>query len=118
MLLSANHLGMGFGAGHAEVEFRAAGLPYPPAAKRVDHLVEAVGDRVLDLAAGHADIVGLVGFTSGTGQRHSNLSHFSWRGLADRIGRVRRSARRRVEEIELSVVVEAVVVTDGRQGTV
>lgn len=156
-VLTDGRLELGFGAGHAEVEFRAAGLRYPSAGERVDHLEEAValvrrllageevtsegfyrldacatgltttqepvpvmvggnGDRVLDLAARHADIVGFVGFTSGTGQRHTDLSHFDWAGLADRIAHVRRAAPARGDDLELSVLVQAVAVTDDRTG--
>ena len=157
-ILTDGRLELGFGAGHAEAEFRAAGLDYPPAGERVDHLVEAVplvqrllageeittgghylldhcttglhtaqarvpvmvggnGDRVLELAALTADIVGLVGFGAGTGQHHSDLSHFGWEGLANRVAQVRQAAPHRVDDLELSVLVQAVVVTANRQGT-
>lgn len=157
-VLTDGRLELGFGAGHAEVEFRAAGLPYPSAGERVDHLAEAVplvqrllageeitadgfyrldasatgvrptqarvpvmvggnGDRVLDVAARHADIAGLVGFTSGTGRRHTDLSHFGWDGLAERVAHVRSAAAERVDDIELSALVQAVIVTDDRNGT-
>jgi probable F420-dependent oxidoreductase len=158
-VLTDGRLELGLGAGHAEEEFRAAGLRYPTAGERVDHLREMLpllrrlldgeevsaegdayplerastglsttqphvpimvggnGDRVLDLAAHHADIVSLVGFTSGTGQRHSNLTHFDWAGLADRIALVRRAAPHRADEVELSILVQAVVITDDRAAT-
>jgi probable F420-dependent oxidoreductase len=83
---------------------------------RVPVMVGGNGDRVLDLAGRHADIAGLVGFTSGTGQTHTDLSHFDWDGLADRVARVRRAAANRADELELSVLVQAVVVTDDRAG--
>ena len=157
-VLTDGRLELGFGAGHAEEEFRASGLRYPPAGERVDDLAEAVplvrrllageevtadghynlercatrlrtvqervpimvggnGDRMLRLAGECADIVGLVGFTSGTGRSHSDLSHFDWSGLADRVAHVRRAARHRVEDLELSVLVQVVVITDDRAGT-
>ena len=152
-------LELGFGAGHAEVEFRAAGIPYPPPGERVDHLTEMVdlvrrllagetvsggphyglddgatglgtvqshvpfqvggnGDRVLRLAARHADIVGLVGFNSGTGQVHDDLSHFTWDGLAERVAFVRAEAGDRFDQLELSVLVQGVTATDDRDGAV
>jgi probable F420-dependent oxidoreductase len=158
-LLTDGRLELGFGAGHAEVEFRAAGLAYPLAGERVDHLVEQVdlvrrllagetvtggehygladaatglatvqervpflvggnGDRVLRLAALEADIVGLVGFNSGTGQVHDDLSHFTWEGLADRVALVRGEAGARFDDLELSVLVQGVTVTDDRAGAV
>ena len=61
----------------------ATGLP--PA--RPTLLVGGNGDRVLHLAGRAADMVGIVGFTSGTGRVHTNLSHWGWEGLTDRIGR-------------------------------
>jgi probable F420-dependent oxidoreductase len=158
-LLTDGRLELGFGAGHAEVEFAAAGLPYPRAGIRVDHLAEQVdlvrrllagetvtggeryglaggatglttvqghvpflvggnGDRVLRLAARHADIVGLVGFNSGSGQVHDDLSHFTWSGLAERVAHVRAEAGGRFEQLELSVLIQAVTVTDDRAGAV
>ncbi len=157
-VLTDGRLELGFGAGHAEEEFRATGLRYPPAGERVDHLTEAVplvrrllageevttdghyrvekcatglatvqdrvrvmvggnGDRVLRLAGECADIVGFVGFTSGTGRNHTNLSHFDWAGLEDRVGHVLTAAQDRAAELELSILVQMVVITDDRAGT-
>jgi probable F420-dependent oxidoreductase len=133
-VLTDGRLELGFGAGHAAEEFEEAGIPYDPPGARIDRLVDAVprvrqllaqreripfmvggnGDRVLALAAAEADIVGLTGFTSGTGRTHSDLSHFTWAGLADRIDHVRRHARDRFDDLELSVLVQRVEVTDDR----
>lgn len=41
-VLTGGRLELGFGAGHAETEFRAARLCYPPARERIEHLAEAV----------------------------------------------------------------------------
>jgi probable F420-dependent oxidoreductase len=155
-VLTDGRLELGFGAGHAAVEFRAAGIAYDPPRERVARLAEAVplvrrllagervdhdgryhldaavtglataqspvpvlvggnGDRVLRIAAEHADVVGLVGFTAGTGQVHTNLSHFTWDGLAERIAHVRRCAGDRFGDIELSVLLQKVDVTDDRR---
>jgi probable F420-dependent oxidoreductase len=157
-VLTDGRLELGFGAGHAEDEFSAVGIRYPPGGERVDHLADAVplvrrllageevtvdgsyrlaksatglrtsqsrvpvmvggnGDRVLEVAGQHADIASLVGFTSGTGHGPRALSHFDWDGLADRIGHVRRAAADRADDIELSVLVQAVVITDDRTST-
>ena len=75
-------------------------------------LVGGNGDRVLRLAGEQADIVGLVGFTSGTGQVHSDLSHWSWDGLAERLAHVRAAAGGRDRPFETDVLVQRVVVTD------
>jgi probable F420-dependent oxidoreductase len=154
-VLTDGRLELGLGAGHAEVEFRAAGLRYPPAGERVHHLGELVpivrrlltgetldhtgaydlasastgfaaaqdrvplmvggnGDRVLRIAAESADIVGLVGFNSGRGQVHTDLSHFTWEGLADRVALVARHAGERFGDLELSILIQSVVLTSER----
>jgi probable F420-dependent oxidoreductase len=155
-VLTDGRLELGFGAGHAAVEFRAAGIAYDPPRERVARLAEAVplvrrllagervdhdgryrlddaatglataqspvpvlvggnGDRVMRIAAEHADVVGLVGFTAGTGLVHTDMSHFNWAGLAERITHVRRCAGDRFDDIELSVLVQKVEVTDDRR---
>ncbi|HUW03175.1 MAG TPA: TIGR03621 family F420-dependent LLM class oxidoreductase [Acidimicrobiales bacterium] len=80
-------------------------------------MVGGNGDRVLDIAARRADIVGLNGITSGSGQVHTGLSHFSWDGLADRIAHVRTCAPERFANLTLSILVQAVVLTDDRDAT-
>jgi probable F420-dependent oxidoreductase len=75
-------------------------------------MVGGDGDRVLQIAAQHADIIGLVGFASGTGSVHTNLSHFTWDGLADRIAHARHCAGPRFDELELSVLVQWVTIVD------
>jgi probable F420-dependent oxidoreductase len=155
-ILTSGRLELGFGAGHARVEFAAAGLDYERPARRIDRLEAAVpvvrtllaggtvdgeatygladatlgfaaaqprvpvmiggnGDRVLRLAAEQADIVGLTGFTAGTGQVHTDLSHFTWDGLADRVAHVRRYAGDRFDDLELSILVQAARRTDDRR---
>jgi len=134
-VLTGGRLELGFGAGHAQVEFEMAGIPYDPPGARIDRLAAAVprvrellvardhipfmvggnGDRVLALAATEADIVGLTGFTSGTGRTHTDLSHFTWAGLADRIDHVRRHAGDRFADLELSILVQLAEVTDDRR---
>jgi probable F420-dependent oxidoreductase len=156
-VLTGGRLELGFGAGHAAVEFAATGIAYDRPGLRVDRLAAAVpavrrllagetvdlergpyrlagaelgfaaaqspvpvlvggnGDRVLRIAAAHADIVGLVGFTSGTGQVHTDISHFTWGGLADRIAHVRRHAGDRFPALELSVLVQKAAVTADRR---
>jgi probable F420-dependent oxidoreductase len=75
-------------------------------------LVGGNGDRVLDLAGREADIVGLVGVTSGTGRTHSNLSHWGWEGLADRLGRARRAAEAAGRSVAVDILVQRARVTD------
>ena len=154
-LLTGGRLELGLGAGHAAVEFKAAGIAYEAPGERIARLTAAVpvirtlvaggtvdvdatygldeamlgfaaaqpampvmiggnGDRLLRLAAEQADIIGLTGFTSGTGRTHTDLSHFTWDGLADRVAHVRRHAGDRFAELELSVLVQAASRTDDR----
>jgi probable F420-dependent oxidoreductase len=79
-----------------------AATELPPA--RPTLLVGGNGDRVLDLAGRRADMVGIVGFTSGTERIHTNLTHWGWDGLADRLGRARGPAA--------DVLVQRAAVTD------
>jgi probable F420-dependent oxidoreductase len=92
------------------------GLPAPQAPTPI--MVGGNGNRVLQVAATQADIVGLVGFTAGTGRMHTNLSHFTWDGLADRIAHVRHAAGDRFAGLELSVLVQRVAITDDRPGAI
>lgn len=153
--LSEGRFELGLGAGHAQVEYEAAGIGYDRPSIRVDRLAESVailrplldgesvthegahhravdaatgldhprvpllvggnGDRVLALAAREADAVGLTGFTSGTGQTHSDLSHFTWDGLAERIAHVQAAADDRAGVLELQVLVQLVGTGDRAQ---
>ncbi|HEY2331150.1 MAG TPA: TIGR03621 family F420-dependent LLM class oxidoreductase [Acidimicrobiales bacterium] len=154
-LLSEGRLVLGLGAGHAEVEFRQAGLAYPAPAERVTKLERTVdvlarllggetvdddrlglagagtgipparpqvpiliggnGRRVLSLAGRSADVAGIVGFRSGTGQVHTDLSHWTWDGLADRIDVVRTAAEDRLTGPAFDLLVQRVVVTGDRE---
>jgi probable F420-dependent oxidoreductase len=110
-------LEIGLGAGYVEQEFIAAGLPFPSAGARVDLLTEhvteikrllsspdhvpapvqtpppimvgGVGDRVLAMAAEHADIVAIA--------TYGDRDH-----LAERAAYVKAKAGDRVDEVELS----------------
>lgn len=151
--LSEGRFELGLGAGHAQVEFEAAGIDYDRPWVRAGRLAESVavlrrllagetvthagehhqlvdaatgieldepvpilvggnGDRVLATAARLADAVGFTGFRSGTGQTHSDLSHFTWDGLAERIAHVRDAAGDRFAELELQVLVQQVSTGD------
>jgi probable F420-dependent oxidoreductase len=143
-LLAEGRFQLGLGAGHAQVEFEQAGIPYPRPSARVRRLeamarilprlvagetveddelglgqaslglpqtslpllVGGNGDGVLGVAGRYADMVSLVGFTSGTGQVHSNRSHWSWQGLLDRVECVRRAARGRPSPPEVHVLIQ------------
>jgi probable F420-dependent oxidoreductase len=73
-------------------------------------LVGGNGDRVLRLAATTADEVGLVGFTSGNQRQQTNLTHFTWEGLAERLAFTR--AHRDDRPLDVQVLVQQLIVTD------
>lgn len=138
-VLTDGRMELGFGAGYAEKEFAAAGIPYPTVGERVawlEHLLVTLrsllteaavgfpvvqahlpfmvggnGDRVLAIGARHADAVHLLGLTSGTTTVDPTPTHFGWEGLADRIAHVRRHAGDR--PVEIRVMLQEVQITDG-----
>ena len=113
--LSDGRLEVGLGTGYVREEFDAAELPYPSAGARVDYLehmttylkghhpttpilIAGNGDRVLTLAAQHADIIGL------TGSRVRDADD----PLAERIEFVRNAAGGRFDPLELNLAITAV----------
>ena len=118
-LLSGGRLEVGLGAGYARAEFEAAELPFPSAARRIDYLehvttyvathqpkvpllIAGHGDRLLTVAARHADIIGL------TGGRVAGADD----PLAERISFVRAAAGEKFDALELNLAITAVP-TDG-----
>jgi probable F420-dependent oxidoreductase len=118
-LLSDGRLDLGLGAGYVEAEFEAAELPFPSAASRVSHLehvtkyfgghhgtipilIAGNGDRVLTIAARHAQIIGL----TGNGKLVADP-------LAERIDFVRAAAGDRFDALELNIAVTAAPTGDG-----
>ncbi len=92
-----------------QLGLQQASLGLPP--MDLPLLIGGNGEGVLRVAGRHADVVSIVGFTSGTGQTHSNLSHWSWEGLRDRIEVVRRAAGGRREPPDVHVLVQFAAVT-------
>jgi probable F420-dependent oxidoreductase len=92
-----------------QLGLRAAFLGLSPT--NLPLLIGGNGDRVLAVAGRYADVVSLVGFTSSTGQTHTNLSHWSWDGLRDRIEVVRLAARDRRQPPQVHVLVQFAAVT-------
>jgi probable F420-dependent oxidoreductase len=107
---------LGLGAGYVREEFEAAELPFPSAKSRIDYLAHVTsymrehlptvpiliagsGDRLVTLAAQHADIIGLTG-----GRRDSTAAD----PLAERVEFVRNAAGERFEQLELNMVITAV----------
>ncbi len=118
--LSGGRFDLGLGAGYVKEEFEQAELPYPSAGQRVDwlrhvteHMTEHApdvpiliagnGDKLLTLAAQHADIIGLTGGAPITATSDP---------LADRIAFVRQAAGDRFDDLELNIAVTAMPTDD------
>ncbi|KWX67546.1 LLM class F420-dependent oxidoreductase [Mycobacterium sp. NAZ190054] len=110
---------LGLGTGYVKEEFDAAGIPFPSARERVDHLkltteymathlpdvpvmIAGNGDRVLRIAARSAHIVGLTG-----GDRAASADADP---LAERIAFVREAAGARFDGLELNLAITAMPV--------
>ena len=116
-VLSEGRLDLGLGTGYVREEFEAAEMPYPSAGERVDHLrhttkylketapsipilIAGNGDRVLRIAAQHADIIGLTGGGVPDYPGHDLL--------AERIDFVRTEAGERFADLELNIAITGV----------
>jgi probable F420-dependent oxidoreductase len=114
-LLSDGRVEVGLGTGYVREEFEAAEIPYPSAGQRVDYLqhmttylkehhptvpilIAGNGDRVLTIAAQHADIIGL----TGANVRAADDP------LAERVEFVRNAAGDRFDSLELNLAITAV----------
>jgi len=114
--LTEGRFELGLGTGYVREEFEAAELPYPSARERIDHMQHVIeyvrehlpdvpiliagnGDRVLTVAARHADIIGFTG-----GDRAASESEDP---LAERIEFVRNAAPDRFDALELNVAITA-----------
>ncbi len=86
--------------------------PAAPQGADLPVLIGGNGTRLLGVAGRHADIVGFTGFHPADGGRRSELTHFGWDGLADRIAVAREAAGDRSPE--LNVLVQFALVTDDR----
>ncbi|MGB7867002.1 MAG: LLM class F420-dependent oxidoreductase [Mycobacterium sp.] len=119
--LSDGRLELGLGAGYVREEFEAAELPYPSAGQRVDYLehvttylkkhlpsvpilIAGNGNRLLTVAAQHADIIGLTGANDrGAGD-----------ALAERIELVRAAAGDRFADLVLNLAITGVSGSSGK----
>jgi probable F420-dependent oxidoreductase len=113
-VLSDGRLEIGLGTGYVREEFDAAELPYPSARARVDYLehmakylkehhpnspilIAGNGDRVLSIAAEHADLIGL------TGSKVKDVED----PMAERVEFVRNAAGARFDSLELNLAITA-----------
>jgi probable F420-dependent oxidoreductase len=127
---SGGRLELGLGAGYVRAEFEQAGLQFPTARERVDHLERTVdklielaekplplliggnGDRVLRLAATKADIVAFAGLKSVPGD--PPLAFIDNEELDERVAYVRAAADGR--DYESNLLIQAVMITSDRRG--
>ncbi|MEU4898403.1 TIGR03621 family F420-dependent LLM class oxidoreductase [Streptomyces sp. NPDC044780] len=141
--LTDGRLEVGLGAGHRKEEFEATGFPWRPLAERIDHLERTIdhlsgayeeairadtliqrpgpplflggnSDRLLGLAARHADIVGFSALTKGPAPQGFRI--LSAEVMAERVAFFRSAAGARAAEVELNILVRDVVITDDRDG--
>jgi probable F420-dependent oxidoreductase len=91
-------------------------FPRPAQQPRPPILVGGNGPRLLTMAAREADIVGLTGVTFTQGGTGRALSGFTAAGVDERIGLVREAAGARLARLELSALLQRVVVTMDRRG--
>ena len=85
--------------------------PHPPI------LIGGNGRRLLTLAAREADIVGLSGITFRRGGVEPDLSGWKAGAVDERVQLVREAAGDRFDRLELSALVQRVIVTDDRRRT-
>lgn len=133
-------LELGLGAGYIQQEFETAGIAWERGGRRIDHLERVVtelqrlfadedyqprpaqptgpplllagrGDRLLTLAAQHADIIGFTGAAPGDG-RFPSLD--SAEGVAERVAFARERLGERADAVELNILVQRVSITQDR----
>lgn len=144
--LTDGRLEIGLGTGYVRSEFDDAGLTFGTPGSRVDHLERTVteltrlledpahtprpeqkprpplmlggnGNRVLRMAARHADIVAFSGAEQSPGQPDGSLRLLDAGRLAARVTAQREFSRDRERQPELNILVQHVVHTDDRAAT-
>ncbi|MEU9860279.1 TIGR03621 family F420-dependent LLM class oxidoreductase [Streptomyces sp. NPDC047971] len=132
--LTGGRLDLGLGAGYVREEHERAGIDFLPPGRRVDHLTRVVeelerilgsaegdrpplliggnGDRVLRLAARHADVMAFTGGRTGSGR----VEVLSAEEMDERVATYRRFEKEadRLAPAELNLLLQRVVVTDDR----
>jgi len=96
-------------AGHT-IHPRPVQQPRPPV------LIGGNGPRLLELAAREADIVGLTGITFARGGTEPEMAGFRAAGVDERVKLIRAAAGARFDGVELSALVQRVVLTEDRRG--
>ncbi|MBF6328215.1 LLM class F420-dependent oxidoreductase [Nocardia transvalensis] len=136
--LSDGRVELGLGAGYVQSEFETAGIPFPSAGRRVEHVAEAAatlrrlfadpeyrprpaqpdgpplliagwGERLLRVAAEHAQVIGFTGAVTGTS---GHLTLVGPHAFAGRIDYVRGLLGNRAGEVEFNILVQALTTPD------
>ncbi|MGW0084708.1 LLM class F420-dependent oxidoreductase [Streptomyces sp. NPDC003393] len=139
--LTDGRLEVGLGTGYVRAEHERAGLPWGSPGERVDHvrhtveelkrllgspeqeprpvqepgiplLIGANGDRMLRLAAEHADIAAFTAARSVPGSASGQLEPLTAEELDERVALYRKLAAGRPEPAELNLLIQLVAVTD------
>ncbi|MEU5319067.1 LLM class F420-dependent oxidoreductase [Streptomyces sp. NPDC021056] len=134
--LTGGRLELGLGTGYVQAEHDAAGLPFGSPRARVDHLQRTVeelgglldsdvplmlggnGERMLGLAAEHADIAAFTGASLVPGSTEGKLVPMTNADFAARLARYKELAAGRKEPAELNLLIQMVAVTDDRAAAV
>ncbi|WP_405641627.1 LLM class F420-dependent oxidoreductase [Streptomyces sp. NBC_00019] len=134
--LTGGRLELGLGTGYVQAEHDAAGLPFGSPRARVDHLQRTVeelgrlldsevplmlggnGERMLGLAAEHADIAAFTGAILVPGSTEGKLVPMANADFAARLARYKELASDRKEPAELNLLIQLVAVTDDRAAAV
>jgi probable F420-dependent oxidoreductase len=143
--LTGGRLELGLGAGYVRAEFEQAGLEYGSPRDRSDRLERTVqelerlladeahepaaaqrprpplllggnGNRLLRLAARHADVVAFTGAESAPGKTDGSLRLLDPEAFADRVATARRLAGEYGTDPEFNILVQRVVPTNDRAG--
>lgn len=136
--LTGGRLELGLGAGYVREEHERAGIDFLPPGRRVDHLTRTVeelerildaegaprpplliggnGDRVLRLAARHADVMAFTGGRTEGGR----VEVLSPEEMDERVAAYRRFEKEadRIAPAELNLLLQRVVVTEDRAAAV
>ncbi|WP_435283565.1 LLM class F420-dependent oxidoreductase [Streptomyces koelreuteriae] len=145
--LTGGRLELGIGTGYARDEHESAGLPFGSPGERVDHLRRTVeelerllaseehqpraaqrpripllvggnGDRMLRLAAEHADTAAFTGARTAPGSTTGQLTPISPDDLEERVARYLKFAEGRAEPAELNLLVQVVIGTEDREAAI
>lgn len=143
--LTDGRLELGLGAGYVKAELDAAGLPFERPGKRIEHLRDTIetvrrlladpeqqprpvqehiplllagrGDRMLKLAAEHADIITFSGVEAPA--KDGQMAPLATKeGVAERVDYAKSCLRDRIGEVRFNLPLQMVRVTDDRTAAV